>query len=107
MNDKKFAEKFKALADPKRVKMLNAIKMLRGKCDASKEEDEGLCICDLEHYLKMPQPNISHHLNILRRAELVYLKPYKQWKLVRLNYAGINKVYSYLGGLIVGRIPDD
>lgn len=100
MSDEEIAEKFKAISDPKRIKILNAVKMLKGKCDASKEKDEGLCICDLEHYLKMPQPNISHHLNILKRAGLVCLKPYKQWKLVRLNYEEIEKIYSFLGKLI-------
>ncbi|MER7703717.1 metalloregulator ArsR/SmtB family transcription factor [Kitasatospora sp. NPDC097605] len=56
------ARKFKALADPVRLRLLSLI--------ASHEGGEA-CVCDLTGPFDVSQPTISHHLKVLREAGLV------------------------------------
>jgi DNA-binding transcriptional ArsR family regulator len=53
------AQCFKGLADQTRLRMLNLL--LQGE----------LCGCDIQHVLGLSQPNVSRHLNYLKRAGLV------------------------------------
>lgn len=55
----KVAELFKALDDPTRLKIINAIMLSE------------MCVCDIAALLNMTQPAISHHLKVLRQAELI------------------------------------
>src|SRR4051794_37792140 len=55
-----FAARFKALADPTRVAIVNRL--------AATDE---ACVCDLHAAFELSQPTISHHLKILREAGLV------------------------------------
>src|SRR5437763_16215922 len=54
------AARFKALADPTRVAIVNRL--------AAADE---VCVCDLNAAFELSQPTISHHLRILREAGLV------------------------------------
>src|SRR2546421_8201306 len=54
------AARFKALADPTRVAIVNRL--------AAADE---VCVCDLNSAFALSQPTISHHLKILREAGLV------------------------------------
>jgi DNA-binding transcriptional ArsR family regulator len=53
------AETFKVLADPTRIRILQAI------------SDEELCVCDIAAVVNVTQSAISHQLRILRSARLV------------------------------------
>jgi ArsR family transcriptional regulator len=53
------AELFKALNDPSRLKIINALLLAE------------MCVCDLGVLLDMSQPAVSHHLRVLRQAQLV------------------------------------
>jgi ArsR family transcriptional regulator len=53
------ASRFKALADPARVAIVNRL--------ASGEA----CVCEFTQPLGLSQPTVSHHLKILREAGLV------------------------------------
>ncbi len=55
----RIAELFKALDDPTRLKIVNAIMLSE------------MCVCDIAALLNMNQPAISHHLKVLRQAELI------------------------------------
>ena len=50
---------FKALADPTRLKILECIK------------DGEKCICEVIPYTRKSQPDVSHHLKILKIAGLI------------------------------------
>jgi len=50
---------FKGLADTNRLRILNLL--LHGE----------LCVCDIQHVLASPQPNVSRHLTYLRNSGLV------------------------------------
>ena len=56
---KKMAEMFKAVSDPTRLKIINALILSE------------MCVCDISALLGMPQPAISHHLKVLRQLQLV------------------------------------
>lgn len=50
---------FRGLADATRVRILNLL--LHGE----------LCVCDIQHVLDSPQPNVSRHLTYLKNCGLV------------------------------------
>jgi ArsR family transcriptional regulator len=56
------AERFKALADPARVAIVNRI---------AGAPTGDLCTCHLTGPLGLSQPTVSHHLRILREAGLI------------------------------------
>lgn len=51
---------FRALADPTRLKILELLR-------ASRE----MCVSSIAEQFKMTQPSVSHHLGVLRSADLV------------------------------------
>jgi ArsR family transcriptional regulator len=55
----KIAELFKALSDPTRLKIVNALILSE------------MCVCDISALLNMNQPAISHHLKVLRQTQLI------------------------------------
>jgi ArsR family transcriptional regulator, arsenate/arsenite/antimonite-responsive transcriptional repressor len=65
---------FKALADPHRLTMLATL---------ARAEDE-VCVCDFTGSLPLEQPTVSHHLKILRAAELVTCERRGTWVYYRL-----------------------
>src|SRR5919201_1808465 len=67
------AARFKALADPTRVAIVNR---LAGA-------DEG-CVCDLNAVFDLSQPTVSHHLRILREAGFVESSRRGTWAFYRL-----------------------
>lgn len=46
-----------------------------------------LCVCDLTGTLQLPQPKISHHLGLLRKAGLVSDRKQGLWIHYRINPA--------------------
>lgn len=56
------ARAFKALGDPVRLRLLSLI--------ASHEGGEA-CVCDLSGVFDLSGPTISHHLKVLREADLI------------------------------------
>jgi ArsR family transcriptional regulator len=50
------ADVLKALADPTRLKIVNLL------------TNGELCVCEIITALDKPQPTVSHHLNILKKA---------------------------------------
>jgi ArsR family transcriptional regulator len=67
------AARFKALADPTRVAIVN--------CLAGSDE---VCVCELVDAFDLSQPTISHHLRILRDAGLVEAERRGTWAFYRL-----------------------
>jgi ArsR family transcriptional regulator len=67
------AGRFKALADPRRVAIVNRL--------AGAGE---VCVCELVREFDLAQPTISHHLKILRNAGLVESRRRGTWAYYRL-----------------------
>ncbi len=64
----------KATADPYRLTILATLAAA----------DDEVCVCDFTDALPLNQPTVSHHLRILREAELVTCERRGTWVYYRL-----------------------
>jgi ArsR family transcriptional regulator, arsenate/arsenite/antimonite-responsive transcriptional repressor len=80
------ATRFKALADPTRVAIINSLSAA----------DE-VCVCNLTETFDLSQPTISHHLRILREAGLVESSRRGTWAYYRLVPEAIAALRGALG----------
>ena len=80
------AARFKALADPTRVAIINHLSAA----------DE-VCVCNLTESFELSQPTISHHLKILREAGLVESSRRGTWSYYRLVPEAIAALRGALG----------
>ena len=81
------ASRFKALADPTRVAIINSL-------SASDE----VCVCNLTETFELSQPTISHHLRILREAGLVEASRRGTWAYYRLVPDALDELRGALCG---------
>jgi ArsR family transcriptional regulator, arsenate/arsenite/antimonite-responsive transcriptional repressor len=81
------AERFKALADPARVAIVNRL--------AGAGE---VCVCAFVGELGLSQPTVSHHLRILREAGLVQARRHGTWAYYRLVPETVAALATSLGG---------
>ena len=81
------AARFKALADPTRVAIVNRL--------AAADE---CCVCDLNAAFDLSQPTISHHLRVLRDAGLVESSRRGTWAYYRLVPEAVQALRQTLGG---------
>src|ERR671939_1666766 len=81
------AARFKALADPTRVAIVNRL--------AAAPE---VCVCDLTASFELSQPTVSHHLRILREAGLVEATRRGTWAYYRLVSEAVDALRAALGG---------
>src|SRR3954454_1860079 len=79
------AARFKAIADPARVRIVNLL-------SASDE----VCVCTLTEALGLSQPTISHHLRLLREAGLVSVEKRGTWSYYRLENDALNALQNAL-----------
>ena len=80
------AARFKALADPTRVAIVNRLSVA----------DE-VCVCNLTETFDLSQPTISHHLKVLRDAGLVEASRRGTWAYYRLVPEAIAALRGALG----------
>ncbi|MBD1382162.1 ArsR/SmtB family transcription factor [Metabacillus arenae] len=78
-----YEKKFKALADKKRLQILNEI-VKRGS----------VCVCDLSDVVEMPQSKLSYHLKILLDASLIIKTTKGTWSYYELNEKEANHLLS-------------
>jgi ArsR family transcriptional regulator len=83
----KLAARFRALADPTRVAIVNRL--------AATDE---CCVCDLNAAFDLSQPTISHHLKVLRDAGLVESSRRGTWAYYRLVPDAVSELRHTLGG---------
>lgn len=73
-------QQLKAIADPTRRRILELLKRKGGcSCEDVPACDPGKCVCDLEPELKLSQPTITHHIQVLRDAGLVETRKIGRW----------------------------
>lgn len=83
---RELAARFKALADPTRVAIVNRL--------AATDE---CCVCDLTGAFELSQPTISHHLKLLREAGLVEASRRGTWAYYRLIPGAVAELRTALG----------
>ena len=81
------AMRFKALADPVRLRLLSLVLAC---------EDDEACVCDLTAAFALSQPTISHHLGILKKAGLVECEVRGRWCFYRARPEAINELAKVL-----------
>jgi ArsR family transcriptional regulator, arsenate/arsenite/antimonite-responsive transcriptional repressor len=81
------AARFKALADPARVAILNRL--------AGADE---VCVCNFVDALDIRQPTVSHHLKVLRDSGLVESARRGTWAYYRLVPGAVEALREALGG---------
>ncbi len=79
------AERFKVLADPTRVRLLNLL-----------IRNPELCVCDLNANFDLSQPTISHHLGLLKKAGLVDCDVRGRWCFYRVNKDAVAELGTIL-----------
>ena len=86
-----FADTFKALGDPIRREILTLLK--GGRLSAG----------DIGSHFDMTGATISYHLNILKKAELVYENREKNFIYYELNTSVVEEVMLWLSDLKGGK----
>ena len=70
------ALKLKAIADPHRLNILNfLLEPIQSCCS----REDGVCGCDLETFLGLSQPAVSHHMKLLVQAGFVRSEKRGKW----------------------------
>ena len=76
------AELFKALADPARVRIVNALV----------KNDEPVCACEFEPALGLAQSTVSHHLKKLTDAGLLEREQRGKWAYFSLRPEAVERL---------------
>lgn len=76
------AELFKALADPARVRIVNALA----------QSDEPVCACEFEPALGLAQSTVSHHLKKLTDAGLLEREQRGKWAYFSLRPEAVERL---------------
>jgi len=79
------AARFRALADPTRVAIVNRL-----------AQAAETCVCDLTAAFELSQPTISHHLKVLRDAGLVEASRRGTWAYYRVVPEALGALASAL-----------
>ncbi len=91
------AWRFKALADPARLKILLYLANYdAGQCCPT---GEGICACDFESVTGLSQPTVSHHMKCLISAHLVMGEKQGKWMYYRLDPEGFASIREALVSL--------
>lgn len=86
----------KAVADPYRLTMLATL--------AAATEEE-VCVCDFTEALPLNQPTVSHHLRILREAELVTSERRGTWVYYRIAPDASSRIEHALASVFRQKVP--
>src|SRR5918995_3194701 len=77
----------KALADPIRVQILDVLRRHPGKT----------CVCELVPLFDVSQPTVSHHLKVLRDADLVASEKQGLWVFYYVRPGALDRLSGWLG----------
>jgi ArsR family transcriptional regulator len=89
------ASLLKAIADPYRLTMLATL---------AAATDE-VCVCDFTDALPLNQPTVSHHLRILREAELVSCERRGTWVYYRIALDAKTRLADALASVFRQKVP--
>ena len=89
-----------AIADPTRRRILHALKRGTEAKSSGEKPVHGPCLCggEIEERIRLSQPTISHHMNILTKAGLVEATKQGQWRWYRRNEKAIREIVKILRG---------
>ena len=76
----------KALGDPIRMQLVDVLRKHAGK----------VCVCELVPLFDLSQPTVSHHLKVLREAEIVGSERRGLWAYYYVNPEALEEVSTWL-----------
>ncbi|MCM3767649.1 metalloregulator ArsR/SmtB family transcription factor [Neobacillus niacini] len=79
----KYELKFKAIADKKRLQIMNIL-----------TQKGAMCVCDLAPLVDMAQSKLSYHLKILLDANIITKETRGTWSYYELNHKVLNHLLS-------------
>jgi ArsR family transcriptional regulator len=88
----------KALADPIRLAMLDAMAQGRSCCGLpapsergvpGKGDPQGICVCELQENLGLAQSKASYHLRVLKEAGLISEEARGKWTFYGIDREGV------------------
>jgi ArsR family transcriptional regulator len=79
----KYESKYKAVADKKRLHIMNLL------C-----QHGAMCVCDMVPLIGMPQSKLSYHLKILLDAEIIVKETRGTWSYYSLNQKEVDNLLS-------------
>lgn len=79
-----YEQKFKALADKKRLQIINLL-----------TKNGTMCVCELAPLMDMSQSKLSYHLKILLDANLIKKETKGTWSYYELNLKELNHLLSH------------
>lgn len=85
--------RLKVLADPTRLSILE---FLRDPIQSCCSREDGVCGCDLETFLGLKQPTVSHHMKQLEQAGFVAVERRGRWVFYDLKPAAFSEVRTAL-----------
>lgn len=80
----KYELKFKAIADKKRLHIMNIL-----------THKGAMCVCDLAPMVDMTQSKLSYHLKILLDANIIMKETKGTWSYYQLNQEELNHLLSH------------
>ena len=104
----------KALSDPIRLHMLDALAEGRGCCGlpepsskgiSGPAEPVGICVCEFQEQLGLGQSKVSYHLHVLREAGLVDVDERGKWAFYSLRAERLEALLSTIEGWLSPRDP--
>ncbi|RAK06637.1 ArsR family transcriptional regulator [Halanaerobium saccharolyticum] len=94
VDNKKIVKLLKAIADENRLQIINLL-----SC-------ESLCSCHFVNILEISQPNVSHHLKILKEARLIKASKRGRWIDYSLNEENIALIKNELNNILTNYEED-
>jgi len=92
---RKFIRVMKALSDPNRILIMKAL------------EEKEMCVCELRSLVRLAQPTVSKHMNILEDAGLVVRRKDRLWVNYRLADGSASEFAAGLLGHLKGWLNDE
>ena len=95
-------EIFKALANNKRLEILNLLKepekyFLNDDCQI---KNGGVCIKSIEQRVNLSQSTVSHYVNILYKVKLIEFERIGQWTYCKINNKTLLFLNEQIGQMI-------
>ena len=84
----------KALADVYRLRIVATLA----------RASDPVCVCDFTEALPLNQPTVSHHLRILRDAEVVKCERRGTWVYYQLAPDALRRVETAIGAIFQGKL---
>lgn len=82
----RLAQITKALGDPIRMQLVDVLRKHAGK----------VCVCELVPLFELSQSTVSHHLKVLRDADLVGSERQGLWAYYYVNPEALNELSAWL-----------